>query len=210
MLATVLGILPRSEEIGVNASVLFFTFGVSIAVGIRFSLAPALKSLSVDMQTSLKEGGRGSTSGHNRAQSSLVIVRMALTLVLLIGASLLFRTIRHLWEVNPGFNAQHVITFKVGLPPSVTKTGSSMRTAYQQLMERIRQVPGVQAADLTRAGSTEWSGRLPPLLDRPAKTQLHSGGPAGPDVFSRSGLPASDGNTAPSRPFFHPGRRHKL
>jgi len=148
VLAAVPGSLPRSENIGVNISVLLFALGVSVAVGILFGLAPALKSSKADARTSLKAGG-SSTSAHHRAQNSLVIVQMALTLVLLIGAGLLFRTIRQLWEVNPGFDARQIITFNVGLSPSASKTGSSMRVAYQQLIERIRNIPGVQAADLT-------------------------------------------------------------
>src|SRR5260370_10829732 len=74
---------------------------------------------------------------------------MALTLVLLVGAGLLFRTIRHLWDVNPGFDRQQLITFKVGLSPSSTRTPSAPRIAYRQLIERIRRIPGVQAADFT-------------------------------------------------------------
>src|SRR5271166_5581974 len=97
----------------------------------------------------LMEGGRGSTSAHHRAQSSLVIVQMTLTLVLLVGAGLLLRTIRHLWDVNPGFDPQHLITFKVGFSHWLTKTASSTRIAYQQLIERIRQIPGVHGADFT-------------------------------------------------------------
>ncbi len=149
VLAAVPGSLPRSEDIRVDVSVLLFAFGISIAVGVLFGLAPALKSSSVELQTSLKEGERGSTRAHHRAQSGLVIFQMALTLVLLTGAGLLFRTIRNLWAADPGFDAQHVITFKVGLSPSVTKTGSSMRIAYKQLLDRVRQIPGVQSADLT-------------------------------------------------------------
>lgn len=149
LLAIMTGNLPRSENIGVNTSVLCFTLGVSIAVGILFGLAPALKSSKADLQTSLKEGGRGATSAHHRAQGSLLIVQMALTLVLLVGAGLLLRTIRHLWETNPGFDTQHLIAFKVGLSPSANKSGASIRISFQQLLERIRTIPGVQAADFT-------------------------------------------------------------
>jgi len=149
VVAALPGGLPRSENIGVNVTVLLFALGVSVAVGILFGLAPALKSSQADPQASLKEGGRGSTSTHHRAQSSLVIVQMALTLVLLVGAGLLFRTIRRLWEVNPGFDARHVIAFNVGLSPSATKTTSGMRIAYQQLIERIRNIHGVTSAELT-------------------------------------------------------------
>jgi predicted permease len=149
VLAVVAGSLPRSENIGVNVFVLLFTFGISIAVGILFGLAPAVRSSKTDLQTSLKEGGRGSTSSHHRAQGSLVIVQMALTLVVLVGAGLLFRTIHNLWHVNPGFDTQHVITFKMGLSASAGKTPAGVRSAYQQLVERIRELPGIQAADLT-------------------------------------------------------------
>src|SRR5271170_2384833 len=149
VLAALPGNLPRSENIGMNLSVLLFALGVSVVVGILFGLAPALQSAQTDLQAALKAGGRGSTSPHQRAQSSLVIVQVALTLVLLVGAGLLFRTIRRLWEVNPGFNARHLIAFNVGLSPSANKNVASMRTAYQQLIERIRNIPGVTAAELT-------------------------------------------------------------
>ncbi|MFZ0884031.1 MAG: ABC transporter permease, partial [Candidatus Acidiferrales bacterium] len=118
VLAAVPQSLPRADNITVNASVLAFAFAISVAVGILFGLAPALKSSRTDLRASLNEGARGSTSSHHRAQSALVIVQMALTLVLLVSAGLLFRTIRRLWQINPGFDTQHVIAFKVGLSPS--------------------------------------------------------------------------------------------
>jgi putative ABC transport system permease protein len=74
---------------------------------------------------------------------------MALTLVLLAGAGLLFRTIQHLWKADLGFESQHVLTFQVGLSPAATKTGAGVRAAYQQLLDRIRQIPGVQGAEIT-------------------------------------------------------------
>src|SRR6266404_1691057 len=148
-LATLTADLPRSDNIHVNASVLLFALGVSIVVGILFGLAPALRSSRADLQPSLREGGRGSTGGHHRTQRGLVIVQMALTLVLLAGAGLLFRTIQHLWKADLGFESQHVLTFQVGLSPSATKTGAGVRAAYQQLLDSIRQIPGVQGAEIT-------------------------------------------------------------
>ena len=120
VLAAAPGSMPRIENIGVNASVLFFALGVSMTVGIVFGLLPALKSSKTDLQAGLKEGGRGSAGGHHRTQRVLVVVQIALALVLLTGGSLLFRTIHNLLAVNPGFDTQHVITFQVGLSPSVT------------------------------------------------------------------------------------------
>ena len=103
------------------------------------------------MQGSLKEGGRGSTIAHRRTQSSFVVGQVALTLVLLVGAGLLLRTILHLWNVKPGFDSNDIIVLKVGVSHSLTKTPAETRAAYQQLVETVRQIPGVQAAELTTA-----------------------------------------------------------
>jgi predicted permease len=148
-LVTLAADLPRSDNIHVNASVLLFALGVSIVVGIVFGLAPALNGSKADLHPSLKEGGRGATGGHHRTQSCLVIVQMALTLVLLAGAGLLLRTMQHLWQADLGFESQHVLTFQVGLSPAATNTGAGVRAAYQQLLDRIRQIPGVQGAEIT-------------------------------------------------------------
>ena len=159
-------ILPRSENVSVNAPVLLYTLIVSLVVGILFGLAPALKSWSADLQVSLKEGGRGSTIAHRRAQSSFVVAQVALTLVLLVGAGLLFRTILHLWNVNPGFDTNNIVALKVGVSHSLTKTPSGTRVTYKQLIERIREIPGVQAADFTTAVPlTGEGGYLPFWLD---------------------------------------------
>ena len=186
--------LPRSENIAVNGPVLLLTLCASIAVGILFGLAPAMKSWNSDPQASLKEGGRGSTVAHHRTQSILVVVQMALTLVLLVGAALLFRTIRHLSHVNPGFDTQHILTFKVGVSHSLTKTAASTRTAYQQLIERIRQIPGVQGADFTGSVPLNGGGTMPFWIgsQKPASLQ---GAPrlvmflTGPDYLRTMGIP---------------------
>ena len=143
------GSLPRIENIGVNARVLWFALAVSMAVGFLFGLVPALKHANTDLQAGLKEGARGSVGGHHGTQSVLAVTQIALALVLLSGAGLLVRTIHNLWAVNPGFDTQHIITFQVGLSRAMTRTASSTRAAYQQLVDRIRQIPGVQAADMT-------------------------------------------------------------
>ncbi|HEY6442568.1 MAG TPA: ABC transporter permease [Candidatus Acidoferrales bacterium] len=187
--------LPRSENIAVNLPVLLFAFSASIAVGILFGLAPALKNWNVDLQPALKEGGHGFASGHHRAQRVFVIAQMASTLMLLVGAGLLFRTLRSLWEVNPGFDTHHVITFRVGVSPSLTNTASRTRIAYQQLIERIRGVPGVQAADftdvmpLTRQGGTMpfWIGSQKPASLQAAPRLVTF--LAGPDYFQTMGIP---------------------
>jgi predicted permease len=195
VMSAVSGTLPRSDNIGVNAPVLLFTLGVSIAVGILFGLAPALKSWKVDLNSSLKEGGRGSAGARHRAQGSLVIIQIALTLVLLVGAGLMLRSIRRLWDVNPGFDTQHIITFKVGVSPSLTKTAASTRVAYQQLIERVRNVPGVQAAEFSAAVPLSLQGWVMPFWINSQKPASLQAAPrlvlylAGPDYLRTMGIP---------------------
>jgi putative ABC transport system permease protein len=162
-LAAVPASMPRSANIGVNLPVLLFTFGLTVVVGVLFGLAPVMKSSNPDLHISLKAGGRGVLKGRHNVQRGLVIAQMALTMVLLTGAMLMFRTVRHLWAVDPGFNSQRIITFKVGLSPSVTKNVSTWRTAYQRLAERIRTIPGAQGADFTRLVPLSWQANTAPF-----------------------------------------------
>jgi predicted permease len=189
------GVLPRSHKIGVNAYVLLFTLVVSIAVGILFGLAPALKHSKTDLQASLKEGGRGATNGHHRVQNSLVVVQMALTLMLLVGAGLLFRTLRRMAETNPGFAVQNVLTFKVGFSPLLTKTAAETRGAYRQLLERIRAIPGVQAAGFTHVVPLVGEDNVAPFWIGAHKPAVVHAAPrmmvfnTGPDYLRVTGIP---------------------
>jgi putative ABC transport system permease protein len=199
VLAAAPGSVPRIENIGVNAPVLVFAFGISIMVGIVFGLLPALKSSDPDLYAGLKEGGRGSAGGRQHAQRVLVVVQIALALILLTGGSLLFRTIHNLWAVNPGFDTQHVITFKVGLSPSMTNAPSRVRSAYQQLVERIRDVPGVEAADITALvplseGRNEgpfWVGSHQPASMAEIPRAIYY--PSGPDYLRTMKIPLLNG-----------------
>jgi predicted permease len=199
VLAAMPEVLPRSEDVSVNAAVLLYTLLVSLLVGILFGIAPALKTRIADPQTSLKDRGHSSTVVHRRTQGSFMVLQVAFTLVLLVGAGLLLRTILHLWNVNPGFDTKNVITFKVGVSHSLTKTPSSTRIAYQQLIERIRQIPGVQAADFTTAVPlTGQGGYLPFWLDSQKPESLQAAPRlqaflTGPDYFRAMGIPLLKG-----------------
>jgi predicted permease len=163
LLAMGIGNLPRSENIGLNGTVLLFMLIITILVGVLFGLAPAFKSLTFDLQGGLKQGSRGNTTAYQYAQKNLVVLQMALTMVLLVGAGLLFRTIRDLWAVNPGFDSQNVITFKVGLSPAATNTVAAGQVAYRQLMDRIRSIPGVQSAEATNLVPLDQLNNLAPF-----------------------------------------------
>jgi predicted permease len=199
VLAAAPGSVPRIENIGVNTPVLLFAFGISMIVGIVFGLFPALKSSKTDVQTGLTEGGRSVAGGHQRAQHVFVVMQIALALVLLTGGSLLFRTIRNLWAVNPGFNPRHVITFQVGLSRAVTNTPSRIRIAYQQLVERMRQIPGVEAADITALvplsrGANEgpfWVGPRQPASMAEIPRAIYY--PTGPDYVRTMEIPLLSG-----------------
>jgi len=142
--------LPRSEEAGLDARVLIFTILISLAAGILFGLAPALKTARHDLNTTLKEGGRGASAGRHSTQSVFVVAEMALALVLLTGAGLMIRSLTRLWNVDPGFNPRNVLTFGLSLSPSMTNANPDAIRAYlREFDDRIEALPGVQAESLS-------------------------------------------------------------
>ena len=143
--------LPRLHEIGLDSRVLLFTFFVSLATGIIFGLAPALRASRVDLNEVLKDGGRGAAGvgtfdgGHHRKRDLLIVAEVALSLVLLIGAGLLLRTYQRIQDANPGFDIHNVLSFRLALPAAKYK-GEAISNFYKQLNEHIRALPGVEDA----------------------------------------------------------------
>jgi len=167
--------LPRVQEVRLDGRVLAFTLVISLLSGMLFGLAPALKILRPDLQMTLKEGGRGSSGGRHRAQGIFVAIELSMAVVLLIGAGLMLRTLSRLWNVSPGFNPNHVLTFDIGLPPSADKvTPAAIRASLLEVHNRLASIPGVQSISLLRGsipmGSDSedpfWiEGRPKPLSD---------------------------------------------
>jgi predicted permease len=149
VLAAVPGGLPRMESIGVDGWVLAFTLAVSLLTGILFGLAPALHASAANLHETLKEGSRGSSAGHRRMRSLLVVSEVAAALVLLVGAGLMLRTVSSLGGLNPGFDPHRVLTFSLGLSPANTSSTERIRQTFDQTVERIRAVPGVERAAVT-------------------------------------------------------------
>ena len=142
--------LPRAADVGLDGRVLLFTLVVSLGCGIFFGLAPALKGTRANLHDALKEGGRGGSGSRHRAQRLLVIVETALALVLLVAAGLMIRSLRALWNVNPGFDSHDVLTFGVALPPGMrTATADAIRAALRSVDQQIDAVPGVKAESLS-------------------------------------------------------------
>ena len=153
-LAVIPDALPRTDEIGLDGRVLFFTLAISILVGIAFSVVPALKTSRPDLHESLKEGGRGSSGTRARAQNIFVAVEMALAVVLLAGAGLMVRSLVGLANVNPGFDPQHVMEFGVSPSAGRITTSAQIRETYREITARFEAIPGV-------AGASPLVGALP-------------------------------------------------
>jgi predicted permease len=146
VVAVVPGGLPRMEQITVDGWVLAFTLAVSLFTGVVFGLAPALQVSHIEPHTTLKEGGRGSTAGHQRLRAVLVVSEIAASLVLLVGAGLMLKTMWRLTRVDPGFDPRNLLTFSIGLSPVNRSSPDRIRLAYQHLTEAIQGLPGVEAA----------------------------------------------------------------
>jgi len=142
--------LPRTEEIGLDIRVLFFTLAISLLAGILFGLVPALKMSPSRLQETLKEGGRGMSGGRHRVQGAFVVAEMAMALVLLAGAGLMIRSLTRLWGVDPGFNSRNVLTVGLTLPQSMMAASpDAIRAAFREFDHKIASIPGVEAVSQT-------------------------------------------------------------
>ena len=165
------GNIPRLEDIAVNGAVLMFTLGVSLTTGIVFGVAPLWRALKVDVNSSLKAGGRsgqGEGGLHLRRHSLrglLVVSELTLSLMLLIGAGLLIRSFVRLQSVPPGFNTHQVVTMEVaaaGREYQNDKNHKPIINFYKEVETRVSHLPGVVAEGVVSAlpltGEVGWGG----------------------------------------------------
>jgi len=141
---------PRVADSQVNTPVLLFALGVSLLTGLLFGLAPALQSGSARLVSALKEGGRGTSGGASlqRTRAALTVAEVALAVVLLAGSGLLVRSFARLTAVDPGFQPSHVIAAMVNLPAGKYPSVEQARVTLDQLLAKVRAIPGVQSATL--------------------------------------------------------------
>jgi len=138
--------VPRLGEIGLHGPVFAWTLGVSVVTGVLFGLAPALGASKPDLNASLRESGRSSAGpGRGRMRNVLVVAEIALALVLLIGAGLMVRSFARLQHVSPGFEAKNLLTLNISLPRQKYRENQKINSFFDQLFERVRSVPGVEA-----------------------------------------------------------------
>jgi predicted permease len=143
--------LPRAQEVGLDLRVLGFALCVSLLSGLAFGLAPAVQASKPDLNETLKERGRGSQgSARNGVRSSLIVSEVALALILLIGAGLLLNSFFRLTNVPPGVNPKNALTMQISLPDKKYPNVERRAAFYQQTLERIENIPGIEAAGVTR------------------------------------------------------------
>jgi putative ABC transport system permease protein len=135
------------RDTSVNLPVLGFTIGLTLLTGIVFGLVPALEATRVDLNESLKEGGRGAGqgAGSHRLRSAFVVTQVALALVLLVGAGLLIRSLNRLNSVEPGFNPNQVLTMRVNLPDQKYDSEPKIINFFKQAVDQLKTLPGVES-----------------------------------------------------------------
>jgi putative ABC transport system permease protein len=156
--------LPRLAEIRPDAWVLAFTFGLSLVTGVAIGVVPALAASRPALQSTLKESGRGATSGRGqrRLRSALVVAEVALAVVLTLGAGLLLRSFVSVLAIDPGFQPDRLLTLQIALPNNY-QTPDQRRALYASLFSRLDAVPGVTSVGGTTRlplGSTNVSTKV--------------------------------------------------
>jgi predicted permease len=200
LLAAIPNNIPWVKEIALDKNVLGFTLAASIVTGVVFGLAPALQFSRLDLNETLKEGGRGSTSGRQRARAVLVVSEVALALVLFIGATLMLKTFSRLRQIEAGFNPKNVLTMTFSLSPSRYSESPRARAFYRQLEQRVASLPGVESAAFTRSVPLGGATVTAVLLDGESFTtygdqRLTVQSAAGVDYFRAMGIPLLRGRT---------------
>jgi putative ABC transport system permease protein len=157
--------LPRSGEIALDGWVLAFTLGVSLLTGFTAGLLPALRMAKADLNQALKQGlGRtAADSGGNRTRKVLVVSEVALSLMLLIGAGLMIRSLWILQNTNPGFDPDHVVTMVVSIPQNKFPEPGQEISYFNRVLDGVRVLPGVQAAGLIDAMPLSDDGSHQPI-----------------------------------------------
>jgi putative ABC transport system permease protein len=138
--------LPKFVEVTLDSQVLGFTLLLSIAAGVLAGLVPSLRFSRVDVNEVLKQGTRGTSDSGGKTRNLLVVCEVALSLVLLIGAGLMMRTLSELRNVRSGFDSSNVLTMNVAVPRDRFPSPSSQASFFQETLQRVRAVPGVEEA----------------------------------------------------------------
>jgi putative ABC transport system permease protein len=201
------GSIPSTAKVGIDATVLGFTLLVSLITGVLFGLAPAIRTMKLNLSESLKEGGRGGDGAHrNRTRSVLVVLESSFAVVLLIGAGLLVRSLLRLQDTSPGFDPRNVLTMGVNLPREKSD-GDKPTNFFSELENRVAALPGVETvglvSELPLSGQPNdmpytVEGRHPYLSIKPSTATLDA---LIPTISARCEFLFCADETSPSRKF---------
>jgi putative ABC transport system permease protein len=163
-------IIPAEAAIRLNVTVLLFTLGVSVATALVFGLVPALQTARRDLNDPLRDSGKGVSGGfrHGRLRDAVVVLEVALSLALLVGAGLLMRSFVALREVHLGLQPDHILVARLPLPPERYKTAAQLTAFFRPLLARLKAMPGVVAA--TETSTLPPYGGIPSDIEIPGKT----------------------------------------
>jgi len=167
LIALAPGNLPRLDNISIDATVLLFTFAISIVAGLLFGAIPVFKYAGPHVAAGLRGGGRTSSASRerHRARTTLVVVQVALALVLLVSSGLMIRTFQALRHVHPGFaNPQEVLTLTLSIPSAQVKEPEAVVRTHQAIIDKIAAVPGVTSVGLTTIVPMTRSGWHDPIF----------------------------------------------
>ncbi|MFI4943637.1 MAG: ABC transporter permease [Burkholderiales bacterium] len=187
--------LPGGVVPGLDLTVVAFTLGVTALTAIAFGIIPALRFSSPNVSATLNSSGRSGIDGggRSRVRAALVVGQMALTLMLLVGAGLLTRSFGRLAQVDVGFRSEGLLTMEYRLPQNKYPEGPKQWETHRQIIERVREVPGVRAAALVRALPFSGNGNTATIeivdqapSQKPPRARLNTADPA---YFETMGIP---------------------
>jgi predicted permease len=192
------GTLPRAEEIHLDWRVLLFALAASLSSGLLFGLAPALRVPMRELDQRLRSGARGITGSSRRLQSAFVVAEIALAVVLLVSAGALGRALLRLSSLDPGLDAQNVLSARVALSPSAVASPAQIRVAWQEVLDRAGRVPGVRSAALSdiipmRVGENSLPYRVTPNPVPPNQMPFALASSVTPNYLGVMGIPLRHG-----------------
>jgi putative ABC transport system permease protein len=167
--------LPRAGEIRMDAMVLGFGAALALITGVAFGMVPALAASRPDLAVVLRGSGEGTVAARSKpvmglgSRGFLVVGQVALSIILLIGATLLIESLARVYRVDPGFQTDHLLTAKIALSPARYDTDEKKEAFYRDLIERTQSLPGVQGAavTLTLPMTDTWMGAPVQLAGTP-------------------------------------------
>jgi predicted permease len=192
------GSLPRAQEVQMNWHVLLFALAASLASGLLFGLAPALRAPARELEQTLRAGARTVMGNSGRLHGFFVMSEIALAVVLLVAAGILGRTILRLSALDPGVNVHNVLIARTALSPAVLENPARTRAARQDILERARQVSGVQSVAMVdtvpmREGLLELGYGTSPALRPPNEQPIALATSVTPDYLSVMGIALRQG-----------------